>query len=264
MGRRGRSGKWLLAEIVNGGLVLLLVLCAFWVDEPEEGTILVPAGAEYLVLATPLALIAFIGVVARPVAGLLDLLLGVLALVSGFRGSSLTILAVGVLLLFVGGLFVVDAVERDFERSPASAPPPPGEASPGSDSRKRIGAGARSRTGKTPSPSRARVHAVELAGLPVPSESVIDLVRRLRAADLAATAETLELALATGETMPGASSPDRFALVVPDREALLRVLDEECPAELTELMSLLRADHEWRVRRGIWVDPRSRSGVGDT
>jgi hypothetical protein len=252
MPRRGRSGKWLLAEAVNLGLVLVLVLAAAWAGEPEGA--LLPADVVYLVLATPPVLFALLGIFARPVAGALELLVGALVFVSGFLSWSWPSLVVGALLLLVGALFVVDAIERDFE-SP-SAPISSHAASRRSKPGGRIAPGARTAPAETPSRAEAGVEVVTLAGLPVSSESVTDLVRRLRDADLAATAEMLESALATGESMPWASSPDRFALIVADREALLCVLDQQCPEELTELRSVLRADHESRVRRGLWAEHR--------
>jgi hypothetical protein len=255
MPRRGRSGKWLLAEAVNVGLVLVLVLCAAWAGEPEDGSAVLPADVVYLVLAAPPAVFALLGIFARPVAGALELLVGALFLVSGFVSSSWPGLAAGALLLFVGALFVLDAVERDLG-TPASTPMRSGSASAGGGFRGRRPRGTRNPAPRTPSRAEAGVEVVTLAGLSVPPASVAELVRRLRDADLAATAEMLESALATGESMPGASSPDRFALIVADREALLCVLDEQCPEELTELRSVLRADHESRVRRGLWAEHR--------
>ena len=40
------------------------------------------------------------------------------------------------------------------------------------------------------------------------------------------------------------------ALEVPDREAILRVL-EECPEEMLELRATLLQEHVWRRRRGF-------------
>ena len=58
----------------------------------------------------------------------------------------------------------------------------------------------------------------------------------------AATAERLERAY------------DREARIVsldiPDREAILRVL-EDCPEELTELRATLIQEHVWRQREGL-------------
>jgi hypothetical protein len=251
---RGRSGKWWLAEVILLGLALMLVLIAAVAAEPEEGTPVLPSSVLYVVLATPLVVSALIGIVARPLAGLLALVVGVLAVAAGLGGSSWTGLAVGVLLLFDGGLFIADALERDFADQPSAVAEPSSAAAPGGNSREPLTGDTGSRPEERASRTFERVEVVNLAGLPVPPALVTDLVRRLRAADLDATAETLERALTTGETMPDASSPDRFALTVPDREALLRVLDEQCPVELVELRSLLRADHDSRVRSGIWAD----------
>ena len=40
------------------------------------------------------------------------------------------------------------------------------------------------------------------------------------------------------------------ALDVPDREAILRVL-EECPEDLLELRATLLQEHVWRTRQGL-------------
>jgi hypothetical protein len=50
--------------------------------------------------------------------------------------------------------------------------------------------------------------------------------------------------------MSGAQSPDGLVLIIAVRKALLRVLDEDCSAEL-RVRSLLHDDHESRVHRGI-------------
>ncbi len=41
-----------------------------------------------------------------------------------------------------------------------------------------------------------------------------------------------------------------MALDIPDREAILRVL-EECPDELLELRATLLKEHVWRKREGL-------------
>ena len=41
-----------------------------------------------------------------------------------------------------------------------------------------------------------------------------------------------------------------MALDIPDREAILRVL-EDCPEELVELRATLLQEHVWRKREGL-------------
>jgi hypothetical protein len=41
-----------------------------------------------------------------------------------------------------------------------------------------------------------------------------------------------------------------LALTIPDREAIVRAL-EDCPDGLAELRSVLIREHEWRVREGL-------------
>ncbi len=80
-----------------------------------------------------------------------------------------------------------------------------------------------------------------LAGIPVADKTVLWLAASLREAELVDTAERLEYAY------------DReartVALDVPDREAILRVL-EECPEGLVELRATLLQEHVWRQREG--------------
>jgi hypothetical protein len=81
-----------------------------------------------------------------------------------------------------------------------------------------------------------------LAGIPVADRAVLHLAASLREADLIATAELLE----------GACDREAriMALDIPDREAILRVL-EECPEELLELRATLLQEHVWRKREGL-------------
>ena len=41
------------------------------------------------------------------------------------------------------------------------------------------------------------------------------------------------------------------ALTVPDREQILRALDEPATTALAELRAVLLVEHEWRVREGL-------------
>ena len=81
-----------------------------------------------------------------------------------------------------------------------------------------------------------------LAGLPIPNELVLDLAGRLRDSGLDNTAETLEGACADSER--------RVALTIPDREAILRVL-EDAPEGLGELRAVLLKEHQWRKSEGL-------------
>jgi hypothetical protein len=83
---------------------------------------------------------------------------------------------------------------------------------------------------------------VLLAGIHVDDRLVLDLARRLREAGLDDTAEVLEDGYDGGRPAP--------ALTIPDREAILRVLDDP-PDELGELRGVLLHEHEWRTREGL-------------
>jgi hypothetical protein len=81
-----------------------------------------------------------------------------------------------------------------------------------------------------------------LAGIPVADRDVLELTRRLRASGFVDTAEVLEL---------GYDSERRVgALTVPDREAILRTL-EDSPGELAELRGVLLREHAWRMEHGL-------------
>ena len=81
-----------------------------------------------------------------------------------------------------------------------------------------------------------------LAGIPVADSAVLQFAASLREAELTVTAERLERAY------------DREARIVtldiPDREAILRVL-EDCPEELVELRATLLQEHVRRKREGL-------------
>jgi len=84
--------------------------------------------------------------------------------------------------------------------------------------------------------------SIMLAGIPVLDRDVLELTRRLRASGFVDTAETLELAYDMERHVA--------ALTIPDREAVVRVL-EDCPDELAELRGVLLREHEWRRREGL-------------
>ena len=80
-----------------------------------------------------------------------------------------------------------------------------------------------------------------LAGIPVADRAVLHLAASLREAELVRTAERLERAYDREARI--------VALDIPDREAILRVL-EDCPEELAELRATLLQEHVWRQREG--------------
>ena len=81
-----------------------------------------------------------------------------------------------------------------------------------------------------------------LAGIPVEDRLVLTLARRLRDVGLDDTAERLETGYER-ETVV-------LALDIPQREALLRVL-EDGPDEFAELRGVLVKEQAWRVREGL-------------
>ena len=81
-----------------------------------------------------------------------------------------------------------------------------------------------------------------LAGIPVADKTVLWLAASLREAELVDTAERLERAYDREARI--------VALDVPDREAILRVL-EECPDELLELRATLLQERVWLQREGL-------------
>ena len=78
--------------------------------------------------------------------------------------------------------------------------------------------------------------------IPVADRAVLVLARGLREAQLIHTAERLERAYDRKARI--------VALDIPDREAILRVL-EDCPEELAELRATLLQEHVWRQREGL-------------
>ena len=86
------------------------------------------------------------------------------------------------------------------------------------------------------------VAVIWLAGIPVADRAVLHLAASLREAELVFTAERLERAYDREARI--------VALDIPDREAILRVL-EDCPEELAELRATLLQEHVWRQREGL-------------
>lgn len=81
-----------------------------------------------------------------------------------------------------------------------------------------------------------------LAGIPVADEHVVELVGRLRDADLHPTADHLQRTLDRGARI--------VALDGNDRHAILRVLEER-PDELLELRATLIQEAVWRKSEGL-------------
>ena len=81
-----------------------------------------------------------------------------------------------------------------------------------------------------------------LAGIPVADKAVLSLAASVREAELIHTAERLETAYDREARI--------VALDIPDREAILRVL-EDCPDGLLELRATLLQEHVWRQRERL-------------
>jgi hypothetical protein len=84
---------------------------------------------------------------------------------------------------------------------------------------------------------------MRLAGLDITDDVVLDLATRLRRADFAYQADTLEGALVTRQSEVG--------LTIPDRVAILTVLDDAPSAILAQLRAVLLSEHVWRQREGM-------------
>ena len=83
---------------------------------------------------------------------------------------------------------------------------------------------------------------MRLAGLDITDDLVLDLVTRLRRADFAHQADTIEGALVAQQA--------EVALTIPDRIAILTVLDDPPPG-LASFGGVVLGEHEWRLREGI-------------
>jgi hypothetical protein len=83
---------------------------------------------------------------------------------------------------------------------------------------------------------------MRLAGLDITDECALELVRRLRRAELTHQADTIEGALL-------AEQPD-VALTIPNRVAVLTVLDDP-PKGLEELRAVLLSEQKWRRSEGM-------------
>ena len=79
-------------------------------------------------------------------------------------------------------------------------------------------------------------------GLDITDDCTLELVNRLRRADLAPQADTLEGALVSGQSEVG--------LTIPDRVAILTVLDDQ-PQGLAELRAVVLQEHTWRCAEGF-------------
>jgi hypothetical protein len=78
--------------------------------------------------------------------------------------------------------------------------------------------------------------------IPVADKAVLHLPASLREAELIDTAELVEAAYDREARI--------VALDIPDREAILRVL-EDCPEEMLELRATLLHEHVWRQRERL-------------
>jgi len=83
---------------------------------------------------------------------------------------------------------------------------------------------------------------MHLAGIPVRDEDVFKLSGLLRSAGFEDVASKLTKALLIETTI--------LALTIPDRESILRALDDP-PDGLAELRGVLLREHEWRLRQGL-------------
>lgn len=82
-----------------------------------------------------------------------------------------------------------------------------------------------------------------VGGYEIPESDVLDLAVMLRRADYAHAADTLEGAVAANQRDVG--------LTIPDRAAILSVLDDPPTAALAELRAVLLQEHVGRVRDGL-------------
>jgi len=78
--------------------------------------------------------------------------------------------------------------------------------------------------------------------LDITDDCTLELVNRLRRADFAHQADTIEGALVSGQS--------EVSLTIPDRVAILAVLDDP-PKGLAELRAALLSERVWRRSEGI-------------
>ena len=84
---------------------------------------------------------------------------------------------------------------------------------------------------------------MRVAGIDIPNAHIFDLAVLLRRGDYAHPADTLEGAIAANQA--------DVALTVPDRIAILSVLDEPPNKALAQLRAVLLQEHVGRVRDGL-------------
>lgn len=83
---------------------------------------------------------------------------------------------------------------------------------------------------------------MHLAGIPISDESIVELVRFLRESGYIDVADRLDTALELETKILG--------LTIPEREAILRVLDDP-PDGLAELRGVLLKEHVGRTASGL-------------
>jgi hypothetical protein len=88
-----------------------------------------------------------------------------------------------------------------------------------------------------------RIVGVFLSGISVPDRDVLQLARRLRGAGFDDEAERLENALRDEIKLLG--------LEIPEREAVLRALDEYPEGSLSELRAVILKDITYLRRKGL-------------
>jgi hypothetical protein len=92
-------------------------------------------------------------------------------------------------------------------------------------------------------PNVCPLDSMQLAGIPIRDQDVLELADLLRAGGFEDVAHKLDHALLM-ETVV-------LALTVTDRESILRALDDPPSDALAELRGVLLAEHEWRMREGL-------------
>ena len=84
---------------------------------------------------------------------------------------------------------------------------------------------------------------MQLAGIPVREEDVLEIAWVLRDGRFVDLAGRLEDAVPLETKV--------LALTIPEREMILRALDDPPTTALAELRGVLLREHEWRVREGL-------------